>query len=305
MNHIVEPIVLPPGVALGILAFLLSLLPAALFVWLWYLRRRDRPVPARVIGLGFLLGMILVVPAFILERMAPQWWIAISPSTAHYFDGALLPIQTLGDLFLPAIGTFLIVATVEEGVRYLGLFWWFRKSKAIDQVFDGLLVGLAAGLGFATVENTLYFFELFSTGSFNTLVFVFFLRFLVSTLAHISFGGLMGAMLARATFSIYRPKLLYWYAFILPWFLHGMYDWLLAVNQVLYAVLVLVAPLIVLVVWSNRREFLVINRDEKGLNVLQQAPRQAPEGSENSAWNKNAPWLATLRSNSGKTKHRK
>jgi len=305
MTSIAEPIVLPPGVAIGVLAFLLSLLPAALFVWLWYLRRQDRPVPAGTIGIGFALGMVLVVPAFFLERQAPVWWTWLSPSTAHYFDGALLPLQTVGDILLPAVGTFIIIATIEEGLRYLGLFWWFRKSKDIDQVFDGLLVGIAAGLGFATVENTLYFFQLFTAGSFNTLVFVFFLRFLVSTLAHVSFGGLMGALLARATFSIYRPKLLYWYAFLLPWFLHGLYDWLLAVNQVLYAVLALVVPLAVLVIWSNRRELLVINRDEQGLNVMQQSPRTGDEQNTSTAWNKNAPWLASLRSNSEQTKKRK
>lgn len=293
-----EPIELPPGVAIGILAFLLSLLPALLFVWLWYLRRSERPVPAGTITQGFGLGMLLVIPAFLLERAIPGWWQAISPATAHYFSGGLLPLQTLGDVLYPAIGTFLIVATIEEGVRYLALVPWLRRSAAIDQVFDGLLVGIATGLGFATVENTIYFFHLFTEGSFNTLVFVFFLRFMVSTLAHISFGGLMGALLARGIFAIYRPRILYWYAFILPWFLHGLYDWLLAVDQVLYAVLVLLAPLVVLIIWSNRRELLVINRDQQGITVLQQSPLPRAPAVENSSWNKHAPWLASLRGGS-------
>jgi len=295
-----EPIFLPPGVAIAILAFLLSLLPAILFVWLWYLRRADRPVPARTISAGVTLGMVLVIPAFFLERAVPQWWLRISPQTAHYFQGGLLPLQTMGDVLLPALGTFLIVATIEEGVRYLALAPWFRRSREIDQVFDGLLVGIAAGLGFATVENTLYFFQLFNAGSFDTLVFVFFLRFMVSTLAHVSFGGLMGSLLARGTFAIYRPRLLYWYAFIIPWFLHGLYDWLLAVDQVLYAVIALLAPLSLLVAGSNKREWLVINRDKRGITVVQQSPLPEAAAPDNSSWNKNAPWLTSLRSNGKK-----
>lgn len=298
-----EPIVLPPGVALAILAFLLSLLPAGLFVWMWYLRRRDHYVPARLVTWGFIVGLVLVVPAYYLEQAAPQWWLAISPATAHYFAGALLPLQTIGDALLPAVATFLVVALIEEGLRYVALMVWFRRSRAIDQIFDGLIVGIAAGLGFATLENTIYFFGLFATGSFDTLVFVFFLRFMVSTLAHISFGGLMGALLARGLFSIYRPRLQYWYAFILPWFLHGLYDWLLAVNLVLYAVLTLLAPLIVIIIWSNKREFLVINREGSTISVAQRSPT-TPVTRALSPWNKNAPWLGVLRGRSqtsGKT----
>jgi len=301
-----EPIVLPPGVAVAILAFLLSLLPAGLFLWLWYLRRHERPVSVGQVITGFVAGAVLVAPAFFLERWAPQVWAAISPSTVHYFDGAIFPLQTVGDILLPAVGTFLIVALVEEGLRYLVLAGWFRLGKRVDQVFDGLLVGLAMGLGFATVENTLYFFELFSRGSFNTLVFVFFLRFMVSTLAHISFGGIMGALLARGLFSIYRPRLLYVQAFMVPWFLHGLYDWLLGVNQTFYAVLVLFMPIVLLVVWSNRREFFVVNRDDGKLLVAQRPPDdtanrlgEASFRQLKTPWNDNAPWLGVRRAERG------
>ena len=292
-----EPIVLPPGVAIGILAFLLALLPAGLFLWLWYLRRHDRPVPARVVIGGLVLGMLLVAPAYYLELWAPQLWERVSPGTVHYLDGAILPIQTISDVLLPAIGTFLIVALVEEGLRYLALVVWFRKSKNIDQVFDGLLVGLAAGLGFATVENAIYFFSLFSTGQFNTLVFVFFLRFIISTLAHISFGGIMGVLLARGFFSVYRSGWLYAQAFFLPWFLHGLYDWLLGVNQTLYAVLLLLLPLWMLVAWMSKREFFAIQRSDSGqLLPSQQAPKDvlkktAHQRKTDNPWNRNAPWV--------------
>lgn len=288
-----EPLLLPPGLSVAILAFLLSLLPAALFIWLWYLRRHDRPVPPASIGLAFVLGMALVLPAFQLEKVAPQVWEYVSPSTVHYYDGALLPLQTLGDVLLPAVGTFFIVALVEEGVRYIVLLVWFHRSRVIDQVFDGLLVGIAMGLGFATLENAIYFFTLFSQGNFDTLVFVFFLRFLVSTLAHISFGGIMGALVAQGVFSVYRAEVYYAQAFLVTWFLHGLYDWLLGVNQAMYAVILLLPPLLMLIYWSDRREFLAVARVGRKMLFMQRPPQDVEAASVQhiSPWNKYAPWL--------------
>lgn len=295
-------ITLPLETAFAIIAFLLSLLPAGLFIWLWYLRRHDRPVPVTAVGLAFLIGLALVWPAFQLEEAASAAWFWVSPGTAHNFVGAALPLQTMRDVLLPALGTFLIVATVEEGLRYLILWVWLKFSRAVDQVFDGLVVGVAVGLGFATLENTLYFLDLISQGSFDTLVFVFFLRFLISTLAHISFGGLMGALLARGLFDVFRPRRWLLMAGGVPWFLHGMYDLLLGIDQSVYAVLLLFPALVVLISWTARREFFAIAREGGHLLVQERAPvtrearvmRQIFRRFE-SPWNKYAPWLRERR----------
>ncbi|MEX2054825.1 MAG: PrsW family glutamic-type intramembrane protease [Candidatus Andersenbacteria bacterium] len=300
-----EIIVLPPGVALAILAFLLSLVPAGLFLWVWYLRRHDRPVPGGAVTVGLIGGGLLVIPAFYLEKLSAGYWELYWPTTAHYFHGAILPLQGFADLFWPAVGTFGVVATVEEGVRFLFLWLWFRRASSVDQVFDGLLIGIAAGLGFATLENSIYFWNLFTEGSFDTLVFVFFLRFMISTLAHISFGGIMGALLAKGVFAMYRPGQFYLQAFFLPWILHGLFDLLLGINLSMYAVLLLVPALILLIVWSTRREYFVINRIGRRLLPAQAAPetREAKLMEHffkqlESPWNVNAPWLREKRLNS-------
>lgn len=297
-----EALLLPPGVSLAILAFLLSLLPAGLFLWLWYLRRHDRPVPIRAVIIGLVVGVVVVLPAFLLESQAKVLWEYLSPTTAHNFEGALLPLQHPFDVILPAIGTFLIVAAVEEGVRYIALYVWFRRSRAVDQVFDGLVIGLAAGLGFATLENTIYFLNLIQQGNFDTLIFVFFLRFIISTLAHISFGGIMGALIARGVFSIYHPRRYLLQAFFVPWFIHGLFDLLLSINLSIYAVLLLVTPLWVLISWVNRREFFVINRQGRELLVGQQAPATKEAKlmetffkQFDSPWNVHAPWMREKR----------
>src|SRR3990167_7600579 len=128
-----DPLVLPVGVSIAIVAFLLSLLPAGFFLWVWYLRNRDRSLPAKSIAQAFCLGMLIVWPAFLLEEKAHQLWQILSPSTEHYYGGNVMPIIHIQDLLLPAIATFLIVALVEEGLRYVTLRYWMKKSKTIDQ----------------------------------------------------------------------------------------------------------------------------------------------------------------------------
>lgn len=298
-----DPIALPPGVALGIIAFLLSLLPAGFFIWLWYLRHQDRSTPARSIALAFIGGMALVPPAFYLEDFAHRAWQIISPSTVHNFHGALLPLQGVGDVLLAAFGTFVVVALVEEGLRYVMMRLWLARSRLVDQVFDGLLMGLAVGLGFATLENTIYFLGLFREGNYDTLVFVFFLRFLISTLAHISFAGVMGTLIARGVFDPYRPRGFYFLAFFIPWFLHGLYDLLLGINFGLYAVLVLMPALVVFVYWTGRRDFFIIHRQDGKMLLQGQAPQtkelkavQKVLQTMDSPWNSGAPWLSQSKS---------
>lgn len=295
-----DPIILPPGTALAVIAFLLSLLPAGFFVWLLYLRRRDETLPASLVAGAFVSGIALVVPAFWLEDMAARGWDIFFPATAHYFAGAPLPLLFWQDAALPALGTFLVVAVVEEGLRYGLLKSWLRLARnSVNQIFDGLLIGIAVGVGFATLENTLYFLNLFREGSYDTLVFVFFLRFLVSTLAHISFSGLMGSFLARDTFEFLSGRRYAAAAFFIPWLLHGLFDWLLAVHLGMYAVVVLVPALLQLIYWTRQQSTFVIHRRD-GVMLSSGEVQETKESrlltilrkQKESPWNKQAPWLA-------------
>lgn len=303
VRTMIEEAILSPEIALAVIAFLLSLLPAGFFIWLWYLRKHSRLTPPSAVAIAFALGLALVLPAFQLEDWSERVWRFVSPSTVHYFAGALLPLQEFSDILFPAIGTFLVVATIEEGTRYLVIRLWLRRSSAVDQVFDGLLVGVAMGLGFATLENTVYFLQLFRSGDYDTLVFVFFLRFIISTLAHVSFAGIMGALVARGIFDMYNGKRYLFQAFLVPWWLHGMYDLLLGISHGLYAVLILLPPLLVLIYWTQRPEFFILHRKAGKFLAVAQAPRaattedvQAILRTLESPWNVNAPWLNHNRS---------
>ena len=296
------PLSLPVGASLGIVAFLLSLLPAGFFLWVWYLRNRDRSLSAPAVATAFGIGMALVVPAYYLEKLAHGLWKIISPGTEHYYSGNVLPIISVTDILLPALATFLIVATVEEGLRYGVMRFWMKRSLTIDQVFDGLLIGVAIGLGFSTLENALYFKNLLGDQQFDTLVFVFFLRFIVSTLAHISFAGIMGTLIAQGTFHVFRPSSYFVPAFFIPWFLHGLFNHLLGTGYGLYAIIILLPALSTLILWTMKREFYIIHREngkflasphtpeDPSLRALERAVQ-----TKDSPWNVNAPWLNQTR----------
>ncbi len=292
------PIFLPVGVSIGIVAFLLSLLPAVFFLWMWYLRNRDRSLPALSIALAFAVGAILVLPAFWLERGADSLWKIASPQTEHYYAGTSLPLLHIQDILFPALATFLIVALVEEGLRYVAMRIWMRRSRTIDQVFDGLLIGVAIGLGFSTFENTLYFKDLLHGQDYDTLVFVFFLRFLISTLAHISFSGIMGVLIAQGTFHMFRSRSYMVLAFFVPWLLHGLFDLLLGVGHGLYAVLVLIPALLTLVSWTFNRQLFIIHKKDGKFLAQEKTPESPMMNAlgralkvEGSPWNIHASYL--------------
>lgn len=51
---------------------------------------------------------------------------------------------------------FLVVAPIEETVKWLAVRLFAYRSGEFDSVIDGAVYGAVAGLGFATIENTIY-----------------------------------------------------------------------------------------------------------------------------------------------------
>lgn len=233
-------------VALTVLAGLLSLLPVVILFWIYYLKENEPSVPGRVVIRFFAAGMLTVLPAVLLERGVYFVSHQISPIAASAFFTEFFTLEHLSELFVAFIIAFGVVALVEEGVRYLLLRFLFQRAVEIDQIVDGVQVGMAAGLGFAFIENTLYFLRLFQAFDFGTLAVVFFLRFLISTFGHIAFGGIMGYELVRAfSYPVGRSVHLR-RAFWIPWVIHGLFDLLLSIRLSAYTVLFLILPILYL-----------------------------------------------------------
>lgn len=120
----------------GIVA-LLSALPAFGLVALVWKQDVVEKEPAETLAITFVLSVLLASFAAMVNTV-------------------------LGGLFkaVPVIGMalffYIVVAPIEETVKWLAVRLHAYRADTFDAVIDGAVYGAVAGLGFATIENVLY-----------------------------------------------------------------------------------------------------------------------------------------------------
>ena len=116
---------------------LLSIVPAfGLAAYIWYADvTTSEPLP--LLAMTFLLGVLLASFAAVVN-------------TTFQLVFSLIPLVGTVLFF------FLVVAPVEETVKWLAIRLYAFRSDHFDAVIDGAVYGAVAGLGFATIENALY-----------------------------------------------------------------------------------------------------------------------------------------------------
>ena len=149
----------------------------------------------RLIGVTFLLGALGIIPATIIELLLG-------------FDNIL-------------VTTFVSVAIIEETMKYLAVRAKAYNSINFNEVMDGVVYGVAAGLGFATVENIFY---VLGFGTISTAL----IRAFMSVPSHAAYGGIMGFYLGmakpfRLTSKQHERKLIIT-GLAIAILLHGLYD---------------------------------------------------------------------------------
>jgi RsiW-degrading membrane proteinase PrsW (M82 family) len=116
---------------------LLSVVPALLLAA--YVRRADVTMrePLRLLVLTFMLGFLFAGFAAVVNTAVEDAFAAV-------------PVVGLVLFF------YLVVGPVEETVKLLAVRLYAYRSDRLDAVVDGAVYGAVAGLGFATIENTIY-----------------------------------------------------------------------------------------------------------------------------------------------------
>jgi RsiW-degrading membrane proteinase PrsW (M82 family) len=155
-------------------------------------------VPAFVAAVvAFVPACIYILPLIWLDRYDPEplWLLALS-----FAWGALVAVifsATINDLmgayFGRDVAAVISAPVFEEGSKGLGLVLlliFFRHE--FDDILDGIVFGGTIALGFATVENVLYYGRGLVEGGFGTLVVLFFLRGILSPFAHVTFTAMTG-----------------------------------------------------------------------------------------------------------------
>jgi len=184
---------------------------------LWYVYARDKnPEPRGLLLKTFLLGAAICVPV-VPVALGLQ---ALGEGMAVGIWGAAL------------VQAFLGAAIPEELFKYLVLRRYVWSKNAFDEPLDGVVYGVTASLGFATLENLLYVGE----GGIGVAV----LRAVTAVPCHAFTGMVMGAYVGRARFATEPRERTALLAAGLGWavLLHGAYDAFLMTNTV-FAVLAL------------------------------------------------------------------
>lgn len=118
------------------------------------------------------------------------------------------------------LSAFISASLLEEFFKWFILFFAIYEHVDFDEPYDGIVYGASISLGFATVENILYLVG-------NGLEFAIG-RALFPVSSHALFGVIMGYYFGKAKFNDGRAKrLAFLCSFFVPYFLHGLYDYIL------------------------------------------------------------------------------
>ena len=186
---------------------IIAVLPALILLGFIYMRDRKEKPPVKLMVLLLALGAGTIIPAAIAE-----------------FIGQLIVAQTDTDhQTMLLVLCFLVIGIVEELGKYLVTVCTTWKSREFQHSYDGVIYMVCASLGFAILENILYV----ASGGIGTGILPAF----TAIPLHCTVGVIMGALYAKGREAAYAGDragmigFMAW-AYIVPVFIHGLYDYL-------------------------------------------------------------------------------
>lgn len=199
----------PLGAIMGtILAFAPAPLYLMLFLWL----DRYDPEPAWALAGAFAWGALFaVLISFIVNTV---------------FSGVASSI--VGGPAGDTLSAVISAPLVEEGTKGLGVlaFFLFLRSE-FDDILDGIVYAGVIALGFATVENVLYYGRQFNESGIGIgLIFILFLRGVLAPFSHALFTSMtgIGCGIARESHNKVVKIISPIVGYILAVFLHALWN---------------------------------------------------------------------------------
>ena len=163
-------------------AFFFALIPAFAWLVLYYHKDYKDNEPKKLITQTFLLGALVALPFLGLRYLFP----VIGGASA---------------LFAGITGVVIFAAMEEMAKLSASIFVVTHHKHDFNQLIDGVVYAVTAALGFAFVENMIYFVDFLTSMGTEDLLFVTAFRSLGTMLAHTLFSALAGLIWAYAYFS--------------------------------------------------------------------------------------------------------
>jgi RsiW-degrading membrane proteinase PrsW (M82 family) len=185
---------------------ILALAPVFAIAFYIYFRDKYEKEPVKKLITAFIAGVLIALPVSLFETL----FATFTRQSDGYFKA-----------FWDA---FMVASLNEEAFKLAALTLLIWKSKDFNEKFDGIVYASFISLGFAAIENVLYVFQHgFSTGI---------ARAITAVPAHAFFGITMGFFFGMAKFYPKKRKKYLWMAFLVPFALHGTYDFILMVGHI-------------------------------------------------------------------------
>jgi RsiW-degrading membrane proteinase PrsW (M82 family) len=182
-----------------------------------------------VLMLGSFLVPATYVAFFYEHRHLSRLTLA-TPALSFFYGGALgvFAAALLEPIFITRLDFFTAfqAGLIEELAKILGVLVIARRRRH-DSMLDGLILGAAAGMGFAALESTGYAFTAFlrSGGSLTATVGVTMLRGLLSPLGHGTWTAILASVLFReSSAGHYHINSQVIGAYLTVSILHGLWD---------------------------------------------------------------------------------
>lgn len=210
--------------------FIIAVTPALIFLFAIYLTDRSDREPAKLLFLTYILGALAVIPSIIVEEVLVRF---------NVFSGVLQA----------AYNAFIVAAMTEEYFKRLVILKLPFRTSYFNEKLDGIVYGVFAHLGFATVENIIYVVFTYTNNPFIGLY-----RGIFSVPAHGVFGITMGYYLSLSRFDIdkKRKRKNLRKSFIVPLLLHGIFDFILMAD--IPELTLLFVPYVIFIWWINERK---------------------------------------------------
>ncbi|MGD9678582.1 MAG: glutamic-type intramembrane protease PrsW [Vulcanibacillus sp.] len=194
-----------------------------------YLKDKYEPEPLSLIVKLFILGGVLVFPAYVIERV--------------FQEGI-----TNFEIFTKVIN----IAIIEEFLKWFTLYFIMYKHIEFNEPYDGVVYSVSIAIGFATIENLGF---LFFNSVEPTLIL---LRAFLPVSGHALFAIIMGYFIGQAKFNKNknRHKLLF-LSLAIPIFTHSIYN--LILYQTFTEWFYLMIPFLIGLWWYGLRRIKIAN----------------------------------------------
>ena len=162
----------------------LGLVPS--LVWFsFYLKNDSHPEPKSLLAQTFLMG-IIVAPVVLIVQIG------------FVYLGALFTTMP-AEVIQISNYYYIWAAFAEEFLKFFAIWFLVLRNPEFDEPVDAMIYMIAAGLGFAAIENILVLFRTVETGLYQAIS-VWALRFVGSTLLHALASAIVGYFLAMSWF---------------------------------------------------------------------------------------------------------